>query len=222
MKVSFGDYTADFEARELRRGATRVHLSPKALRLLELLVESRPKALSKAELQEALWPDVYVLESNLADLVSELRGALGQTGQRTGFIRTLHGFGYAFSAPTEEGAEAPAKKARPSWRLTWRDGQASLGEGEFVMGRDPDVAVSIDDETVSWRHARLQIAGSGAKARATVTDLESSNGTYLNGQRLTGPAEAHHGDELRLGSARVALRLLSAERQPTRPMRPGE
>src|SRR5688572_11819295 len=199
MAVSFGDYTADFEARELRRGTAPVHLSPKALRLLELLIESRPKALSKADLQEALWPDVYVLESNLADLVSELRSALGQTGQRTGFIRTLHGFGYAFAAPTEDGGALPAKRGRPSWRLTWQGGQASLGEGEFVMGRDPEAEISIDEDTVSWRHARLRISGTGAKSQATVTDLESSNGTFLNGKRLDGEAKALHGDELRLG-----------------------
>src|SRR5207248_578013 len=89
MRVSFGDYAADFTTREVLRRGERVHLSPKAFRLLELLVSERPRALSKAELQDALWPQVYVQESNLADLVSELRAALQQTG-RGGIIRTLH------------------------------------------------------------------------------------------------------------------------------------
>lgn len=218
MRVSFGDYAADFETRELLRRGQRVHLSPKAFRLLELLVTERPRALSKAELQEALWPDVYVQESNLADLISELRAALEQTGQRSGVIRTLHGFGYAFSSETQIEAAPPPPTTAPSWRVTWSDGQATLGEGEHVLGRDPSATISIDEPTVSWTHASLAIEGSGERSRATLTDLDSRNGTYRSGERITGSVEVHDGDELRLGSAALFIHLISRERSPTRPM----
>jgi len=221
MIVSFADFTADFDAHELRRGETRVHLSPKAFRLLELLITNRARALSKAELQEALWPDVFVQESNLADLVSELRGALEQTGQRQGLIRTVHGFGYAFSGTVQTSGGESAPAAGPaSWRLTWRDGHVALGEGEFAMGRDPEATVYVDEPTVSWQHASLRINGTGAASRATLTDLSSSNGTYVNGTRLTDTVEVKHGDDLRLGQVRIALRQISKERSPTQPMEP--
>jgi DNA-binding winged helix-turn-helix (wHTH) protein len=222
MKVAFGEYTADLAARELCRGGARVHLSPKAFRLLELLISSRPKALSKAELQEAIWPDVFVQESNLADLISELRTALEQTGQRSGFIRTLHGFGYAFSAAVVETGSEPRRGGAPSWRLAWAGGSTTLGEGEFVIGRDPAAAVYVEEPTVSWTHARLRVAGSGAESRATLEDLESRNGTCLNGHRVDGSEEAHHGDEIRVGSLALRLWLLSKERSPTRPMNPDD
>ena len=72
-------------------------MSPKAYELLKLLLEQRPKALSKAELHERLWPGTFVSEVNLAALVNEVRAALGERGRHGRFIRTVHGFGYAFA-----------------------------------------------------------------------------------------------------------------------------
>ena len=71
MTVSFGDLTLDTDTRQVRRGAVAVHISPKAFELLTALVDVRPRALSKADLHERLWPDTYVTESNLAGLVAE-------------------------------------------------------------------------------------------------------------------------------------------------------
>jgi DNA-binding winged helix-turn-helix (wHTH) protein len=73
MTVSFGDLTLDTDTRQIRRGAVELHLSPKAFELLAALVDARPRALSKADLHERLWPDTYVTESNLAGLVAEVR-----------------------------------------------------------------------------------------------------------------------------------------------------
>ena len=83
------------DSRELRRGVEPVRLSPKAFQLLEILVTNRPKALSKADLQDRLWPDTFVVEKNLANLVGEIRQALGDTPS-SGFIRTVPRYGYAF------------------------------------------------------------------------------------------------------------------------------
>ena len=52
-------------------------LSPKAFDLLCILVAGRPKAISKSELQERLWPATFVVEKNLTNLVGEIRDALG-------------------------------------------------------------------------------------------------------------------------------------------------
>jgi DNA-binding winged helix-turn-helix (wHTH) protein len=218
VRIAFGEYAADFSARALARGGVRVHLSPKAFRLLELLISHRPRALSKGELQEALWPDVFVQESNLADLVSELRSALDQSGQRSGTIRTVHGFGYSFAAAAVETDGASTRNVAPSWRISGPAGSTMLGEGEFIIGRDPSAAVPVDEDTVSWTHARLTVSGTGADARARLEDLSSRNGTYLNGRRLDGPTEVHDGDELRVGSVVRAFWRISREKSPTRPM----
>jgi len=95
MQVSFGEFVLDLDSRELRRGTEPVRMSPKAFQLLEILVTNRPKALSKADLQDRLWPDTFVVEKNLANLVSEIRQVLGDSPS-SGFIRTVPRYGYAF------------------------------------------------------------------------------------------------------------------------------
>ena len=62
-----------------------MHLSPKAFDLLTLLIEYRARAMSKDDLQAALWPSTYVLETNLAGLIAEVRRALdARAPQRSG------------------------------------------------------------------------------------------------------------------------------------------
>jgi DNA-binding winged helix-turn-helix (wHTH) protein len=78
MQVSFGDFVLSLDSRELLRRSEPVRLSPKAFQLLQILVTNRPKALSKADLQDRLWPDTFVVEKNLTNLISEIREALGE------------------------------------------------------------------------------------------------------------------------------------------------
>ena len=90
---------------------------PKAFDLLSILVADRPKAISKSDLQERLWPATFVVEKNLANLVSEIRDALGDDLSRLRFIRTVHRFGYAF----RETLPRPEARLRAS-----RGGEASV------------------------------------------------------------------------------------------------
>ena len=102
----FDDFVVDTEARELLRSGQTVRVSPKAFRLLEVLVSTRPKAWSKSELQDALWPETTVVEGNLANLVGELRAALGDDPSRPRYIRTIQRHGYGF-------LDTAAASARP-------------------------------------------------------------------------------------------------------------
>ena len=119
MQVSFGEFVLDFGSRELRRGTEPVRLSPKALQLLQILVSERPKALSKADLQDRLWPDTFVVEKNLANLISEIRDALKEDPLDPRFIRTVPRFGYAFREPAIElnDSKPVARPRTPAWRL---------------------------------------------------------------------------------------------------------
>ena len=57
--MHIGAFTLDTLTRQLCRGADEIHISPKAFALLLELVERRPEALTKAALQESLWPDTF-------------------------------------------------------------------------------------------------------------------------------------------------------------------
>ena len=67
------------------------------------------------------------------------------------------------------------------------------------LGRAPDSDIKIDDDGVSRRHARIR-ADTG---RAWVSDLDSRNGTFVNGERITGEVELHDGDKLQVGRGTV-------------------
>ena len=69
MRIQFGDVTFDSEARQLTGGRKLLHLSPKAFQVLQVLIEERPRVVSKAELMERLWPDVVLEDANLKNLL---------------------------------------------------------------------------------------------------------------------------------------------------------
>ena len=127
MQVSFGEFVLDFDSRELRRGPEPVRLSPKALQLLQILITDRPKALSKADLQDRLWPDTFVVEKNLANLISEIREALGEDPLDPRFIRTVPRFGYSFREPATTQIDEPKTAARRRTGTRWRLAALALG-----------------------------------------------------------------------------------------------
>src|SRR4030095_722414 len=106
MQVRFDEFTLDTDTRQLRQGDAERHLSPKAFDLLRILVEHRPRVLSKAELREQLWPATLVSEATLASVVSEVRDALGDTGREGRYVRTGPRFGYAFIATADASPRA--------------------------------------------------------------------------------------------------------------------
>ena len=91
----------DTDSRQLFRDGKPVPLTPKAYQLLELLLSECPKAVSKGQIFERLWPDTFVSEANLASLIFEVRTAIGDEARSAKLVRTVRGFGYAFSGEVE-------------------------------------------------------------------------------------------------------------------------
>jgi DNA-binding winged helix-turn-helix (wHTH) protein len=201
--VSFGDFVLDFDTRELRRGPDAISVSPKAYQLLEILVANRPKALSKIDLQERLWPDTFVVEKNLVNLIGEIREALGDDPTHPRFVRTVHRFGYAFQDSTSEPSANNTLTHRKSvpFRLVWAGGRAGLADGEYVLGRDPDLELFLDSPGVSRRHALIRIA----HEEATIEDLGSKNGTFVGDRRLQSATRLVDGDSIRIGSVSLTF-----------------
>ena len=195
---TFGEFVLDPDARELRRGSEPVLLSPKAYQLLELLVVNRPKALSKSTLQDRLWPDTFVVDKNLVNLIAEIRVALGDDAAHPRFVRTIHRFGYAFrdSGPEQAVSRKAIHRNNARFRLAWIGGGLGLTDGEHVLGRDPELEVFLDSPDVSRRHARITVAGE----EATIEDLESKNGTFVSDREVRTATRLSDGDTIRLGS----------------------
>jgi len=205
MSLSFGDFELDPERRQLLRSGRPVPLEPKAYELLSLLVERRPRVLSRAQIRDVVWPGVFISESTLNQTVNNIRRTLEDEARRPRFIRTAHGFGYAFCGEARDTAvEPPRDVSGPQPRLVWGDRVLSLTAGENLMGRDAGAAVCLDASSVSRHHARIVVEG----PRATLEDLGSKNGTCLNGERVWGTRELRDGDAVRLGEVQLLFRSL--------------
>jgi DNA-binding winged helix-turn-helix (wHTH) protein len=205
MRLAFGDCILDPDRRRLERAGGPVHLSPKAYLLLTVLLEQRPRALSKEDLCAALWPGSFVTDSSLTSTVTHLREALGDRGREPPLIRTVHRFGYAFDGDVRVLGQ-PFTTAGLACALQWGGRELVLHRGEHVVGRSPAAAVWLRDERVSRRHARLTVGDS----QIVLEDLGSRNGTLHRGIAIAEPVALADGDEIRIGSATMIARLVDA------------
>jgi DNA-binding winged helix-turn-helix (wHTH) protein len=203
----FGRFSLDDAARQLLGDGVELHVSPKAFDLLVFLIANRLRAVSKAELQDHLWPHTFVEETNLAGLVAEIRRSLSDPASNPVFVRTVYGFGYRFvgSAAVDLPAAGPSP-GRVRLYLVSNRGEVMLLDGANVIGRGTDAAVQLDSPGVSRHHARVVVSG----RTATLQDLHSKNGTYLNGTRMSGSSALADGDEIRLGSVVLTFRIATA------------
>lgn len=188
MRLEFGEFVFDSEARELLRSGEPLRLTPKAFDLLAVLIAQRPRALRKRELMDRVWPDAVVEEGNLKNLVGEIRGVLGAEA-----IRTIPRYGYAFRME---------ERKAPVGRLLQGDRIHRLTSGENRIGRATDCAVVIDFTGVSRHHAKIAVTGE----RFILEDLGSKNGTWIDGVRVSGPVELRDGNRIRIAAITLTFR----------------
>lgn len=209
MRVRFGAFTLDSGARELLRAGGGVHLSPKAFDVLEILVARRPNVVSKDILLAEVWPGKVVEEANLAMAVGEIRRALGDDSKSPALIVTVARRGYRFATEAQnlDAAATGPGELYPRWWLTWNDKALPLREGENIVGRHPASSIWINAASVSRTHARVVISAT----RVTIEDRDSRNGTFVNGNKITGPHPLVDGSEVTFGSERATFRQWSDE-----------
>jgi DNA-binding winged helix-turn-helix (wHTH) protein len=217
MRYAFGECILDTDTRQVSRAGRPMHLGPKAYDLLHVLMAARPKVLTKFDLFERVWPGTSVSESSLSTVIAELRDALGDPAREARYIRTAYGVGYAFTARVMvlDDVVTPAPIAQTSrfW-LVWGRREFELTIGVHLAGRARDAQISIDDPAVSRYHARVVVSPAGV---ATVEDLGSRNGTFLNQQRLATIAPLHDGDTVSIGPIQLVVSVRPAEGTATIP-----
>jgi hypothetical protein len=121
------------------------------------------------------------------------------------FGAKVDGRSVAATSPPANNRQAKAGRASKKKRgapgsVTIADGPqagvgATLGEQPVVIGRGSDCQIRLDDDYSSTRHARLF----QSEGEWWVEDLGSTNGTYLDGQRVTRPVPAEIGGSIRIG-----------------------
>jgi DNA-binding winged helix-turn-helix (wHTH) protein len=208
MRFLFGECVFDRERRELTCHGSAVHAGPKLLRLLELLLDARPRALTKDEIHSSLWSGTFVSDSTLTSLVAELRSAIGDVAQTPLLIRTIHGYGYAFcgNVAAEARPSSGEDDLQRSCRIILGDREIALSQGEHILGRSTDAAVFVDDVGISRHHARIIIGRQGA----VLDDLGSKNGTVVNGRTIDGPTPLTDGAVIILGATALKFRIFES------------
>lgn len=95
------------------------------------------------------------------------------------------------------------------WRyfLLIQGREVEIADGEISVGRSQSANISVKDASVSRNHAVIQ----AREGRLTVKDLNSSNGTFVNGMRVFAESELHDGDRLTLGESESKVRIVAPE-----------
>ena len=181
----FGQFRLDADKRCLLRDGRLVQLSPKAVEALLVLVRNPGEPLAREELMQAVWADAFVEDANLTVAISNLRRALGQTGETAEYIETVPRVGYRFVAEVREITEEPAPLIVEKRTLS-----RTVIEEEFVPD-EPHVqeAISISRRPITWpapafinRHATASLVALIILALALGTLL------YVRANRPTPPA----------------------------------
>jgi DNA-binding winged helix-turn-helix (wHTH) protein len=199
--LRFGNFAFDPGARLLKQSGESVHLTAKAVDLLTLLSTKAPDAVGKKEIHQQLWPSTFVSDVSLTTLIFELRTALGESARRPRFIRTVHGFGYAFQG---DGAQSPAAEEETPFCIIYEGHEIGLQRGENVIGRSRDCRVRIDIKRVSRRHARVTIDGDAA----LIEDCGSRHGTWIGATRTSGRVRLRDGDRIGIAGIEMLFRIL--------------
>ncbi len=126
----FDSFLLDETERLLLLEGQAVSLTPKAFELLIVFVNNAEIVLTKEELMERVWPDLFVEEANLAVNISMLRKALGETPDGGQYIETLPRRGYRFAAEVKE-----------SW------GERSQSKPIFIQQSDTEQAVITEPDS---------------------------------------------------------------------------
>jgi DNA-binding winged helix-turn-helix (wHTH) protein len=200
--LQFGSFAFDAGARLLRRDGEPVHLTAKAMDLLALLAAKAPGGVSKKDIHQALWPDTFVSDVSLTTLIFELRTALGESARQPRFIRTVHGYGYAFQG--DAGQKTAVEEETP-FIIVFDGREFGLQRGENLLGRSRDCRVRLDSTRVSRRHALITIDGDAA----LIEDCGSRHGTWVGTTQTAGRVRLRDGDGIAIAGFQMLFRILS-------------
>ncbi|KUG52442.1 hypothetical protein AVL62_13990 [Serinicoccus chungangensis] len=112
---------------------------------------------------------------------------------------------YEESAYRRPAAERPRlRRSGPALTIDGR--QVPLTAAVTTLGRGEDCTLVVDDPGASRRHAEIRISHDGPHLQVILRDLNSTNGTYLNGEQV-GSEELRSGDRITLGRTHITVHL---------------
>jgi len=160
----FGIFEFDSESSELRKNGRAVAIEPQPAKALALLLARAGDVVSREEIRDTVWGrDIHVdFDRGLAYCVSQVRTALGDSGDNPRFVQTIPKRGFKFIAPVATGPEfsGPEVRSTPGQRLFWSAILVLISIGSVWLARTLNdsrvvIAVSVfDNETGNAQYDR--------------------------------------------------------------------
>ena len=116
MLYLFEDFVLDTDKRELRRGADVVSVAPQPFDVLDYLIRSRERVVSKDDLVTAIWEGRIISDAALTTCLKAVRSAIGDSGEGQRQIKTLPRKGFRFVGRVQE-EQGPDRTPRPTLAL---------------------------------------------------------------------------------------------------------
>ena len=127
-------------------------------------------------------------------------------GAKVAFVALLYLFLWQVVRAIRSHLKAEAQRSSdPTLTLTRSATQAGLTirvTSTLVLGRSPEADLTLDDQYASDFHVRLAPQTDGLRLH----DLGSTNGTFVNGERVVAPVTLRSGDELQIGQTIMEIR----------------
>ena len=169
MLYSFEDFSLDTARRELRRRAGLVALQPQVFDLLEYLIRSRERVVSKDDLLAAVWNGRIVSESTLSTRINAARSAIGDSGEEQRLIRTEYGKGIRFVGVVSE-EEETVRKLAAIFAADVADYSRLMGQDEVGTLRRLTACRAVVDELIAAHRGRIF----GSAGDSVVADFASA------------------------------------------------
>jgi DNA-binding winged helix-turn-helix (wHTH) protein/class 3 adenylate cyclase len=181
MIYSFGDYKLDTTLYELRVAGQPSKLEPRVFNVLAYLVQHRTHVVTREELLDHLWPGLAISDTLLNNCIMEARKAVGDSGHAQQVIKTLHGRGYRFIAPTtEQPVEEDPPRAIPECTESSLT-PVHLSQNRVIRGA---LATGVQCDTFQDVLAGSQTVGTVVCGTLDQGDVHRASGGYEAVQRL--------------------------------------
>lgn len=192
-----GEWLVEPRLNRLTRDGESIQIELKMMDVLVCLARCAGEVVTRRQLVDSVWDEGFVADNTISHAVAQLRKAFGDSHRNPMFIETIHRRGYRLIAPVhfDETSSFMNSATHFSYLAVARGIEVPLFDGANLIGRGPDTAIMIPSMKVSRHHAKITVEHDAA----SLEDLGSKNGTYLNGTKIQEPVQLDGGDLIGVG-----------------------